>query len=151
MRKFLTGKFRTILNKGEERGNYAYVDDVVDGHIRALSVGQVGQKYILGGDNCSLNRFFAILCELSGRKPPRFHVPPALARWIGTADEIRARVTGSYPLISRGWIETFLRNWAYSSDKASTELGYDFRGIEEGLQLTYRWLLKERMVKPYEQ
>jgi farnesol dehydrogenase len=146
MRRYIKGRFPFILNKGREVGNYAYVDDVVDGHIRAMSRGRIGQKYILGGENCSVNEFFSVLSKVSKRRPIQFRIPPRVAGWVGTAEEIRARITGSYPLISRGWISTFLQNWAYSSDKATSELGYRYRGIQEGIRLTYDWLLKERLV-----
>ena len=52
--KYLAGKFPIVLSRGEEIGNYVYVDHVVDGHLKAMSDGVVGQKYILGGENCSL-------------------------------------------------------------------------------------------------
>ncbi len=140
---YLRGRFRFILNKGMEIGNYVYIDDIVDGHLMAMLKGQVGQRYILGGENSSLKDFFHILREISGREFRQFQIPPNLAVLIARFEENRAKFFGSYPLISRGWVETFLRHWDFSSDKAAADLGYRFRGLGEGIRLTHDWLTGE--------
>jgi len=136
----LQGKCPFILGSGTELGNYVHVDDLVEGHLQAMVKGRVGEKYILGGDNCSLGRFFALLSRLSGVKQPRFHLPPVCARLFAREEELRARLTGRYPLITPGWVETFLRDWTFSSAKASAELGFHSRGLAAGLEDTVRWL-----------
>jgi len=141
----LRGRFPTILGKGENVGNYVYVDDVADGHLRAMSRGRIGQKYILGGENSTLDNFFSLLSRLSGRKPPRVHVPPNLARLFAKIEENKAVLFGKYPLITCGWVETFLRDWAYSNEKAVTELGCRFRGLRQGMELTCDWLKENRL------
>ncbi len=138
---FRRGKFPFILGKGLEIGNYVFIDDVVEGHVKAMLYGQAGRKYILGGENISLKDFFLLLSEISGRQFPRFRIPPAVAGWFAGIEEIRAALFGSYPLVSKGWVKAFLRHWAFSSEQAVTELGYRFRGLGEGLTLTYNWLV----------
>ena len=142
---YLRGRFPTILGKGEEVGNYVYVDDVTDGHLKAMSRGKIGQKYILGGENSTLNNFFSLLSRLSGRKPPRVHVPPNLARLFARIEENKAMLFGGYPLITLGWVETFLRHWAFSNGKAVNELGCRFRGLKQGMELTCDWLKENRL------
>jgi farnesol dehydrogenase len=137
---FRHGKFPAILGKGEEIGNYAHVDDVVEGHRLAMTTGRIGQKYILGGEDCSLNRFFALVSEFTGRRPPRFHIPPVCARAFAAIQELKARIFGGHPLVCRPWVELFLRDWAFSSGKAAAELGYGCRSLREGLAETCRWL-----------
>jgi len=137
---YLHGTFRFILSMGMETGNYVYIDDVVDGHLGAMLKGRIGQRYILGGENSTLENFFSILREVSGRRSRQFHVPPGLAGLVARFEEIRAMIFGSYPLISRGWVKTFLRNWAFSSEKAVADLGYRYRGLGEGLRSTCDWL-----------
>lgn len=137
---YIHGRFPIILGKGLEIGNYVYIDDVVDGHLKAMSKGKIGQKYILGGENSSLNHFFSLLSHLSGKKPPPIHIPPNLAKLFAKVEKFKAMIMGTYPLITTGWVETFLRNWAFSSEKAISELGYCFTGLKQGLELTYNWL-----------
>lgn len=141
----LRGRFPTILGNGQEVGNYVYIDDVVDGHIKAMEKGQIGQRYILGGENSTLSHFFSLLSRFSGRKPPRIHVPPNLARLIAKLEESKAVLLGRYPLITQGWVETFLRDWAFSNEKAVRELGYRFRGLKQGIKLTCDWLRENKL------
>jgi nucleoside-diphosphate-sugar epimerase len=137
---FLEGKFLPILGKGHEIGNYVHVDDLVEGHRQAMAKGRIGEKYILGGENCSFNQFFAVLSELCGREPPRAHIPAVGARAFAAMLELKARAFGGTPLISRPWVELFLHDWAFSSGKAASELGYRSRPLREGLAETCRWL-----------
>jgi farnesol dehydrogenase len=141
----IRGRFPTILGKGREVGNYVYIDDVVDGHIKAMDRGEIGQRYILGGENSTLSNFFSLLSRLSGKKPPWIHVPPDLARLIAKIEENKAELLGRYPLITRGWVETFLRDWAFSNEKAVRELGCRFRGLKQGMQLTCDWLREKKL------
>lgn len=141
---FLRGRFPAMLGKGEEIGNYAHVDDVVKGHCQAMVRGRIGQKYLLGGENCSLNRFFALLSEISGRKAPGIHLPGLCARAFASLLERKARLFGGTPLISRPWVDLLLHDWAFSSGKATSELGYYYRSLSEGLRETCRWLSDRR-------
>jgi len=136
---FMEGRWPFVPGNGEQVGNYAYVDDVAEGHIRAMERGRAGQRYVLGGQNASFNEFFAVLARLTGRRPPR-HLPACVARLFARLELLRARVFGGYPLITPGWMETFLRDWAFSNARARQELGCPFRGLEEGLKATCEWL-----------
>jgi len=146
IRLFLKGKFPFILSKGNEIGNYAFIDDVASGIINALYREKAGGKYILGGENCSLNEFFAVLSEISGRNAPGIKVPPFAAYFFSRISELLARYFSMYPLITSGWVDTFLQNWAFSSEKAVKELGYEITPLKEGLNITCDWLRQKNLV-----
>ncbi|HEX9703590.1 MAG TPA: hopanoid-associated sugar epimerase, partial [Rhodospirillales bacterium] len=55
--------------------NLAHVDDVAEGHLLAFEHGQIGQRYILGGENMSLESILATVAKLTGGTPPRFRIP----------------------------------------------------------------------------
>jgi farnesol dehydrogenase len=137
---FLRGRFPAMLGKGTEVGNYVHVEDVVDVHLKAAERGRPGRKYLAAGENCSLAGFFVLLAELSGRRPPRWRLPAFLARLFARAQELKAKVIGAYPLVTPGWVETFLRDWAYSNRRAVEELACSFRPLREGLEQTMLWL-----------
>ncbi len=137
---YAKGKFPLVLNRGEQIGNYVLVDDVVNGHLLAMEKGRAGERYVLGGENVDLKGLFEMLYEVSKLRKFQFHVPSWVARVVGSAEELRARLLHSSPFISRGWVETFLRDWALSSEKASRELGYTFTPLREGLTRTWKWL-----------
>ena len=51
--------------------NLVHVQDVAYGHLAALEKGRVGESYILGGQNASLQEMLGVIARLAGRSPPR--------------------------------------------------------------------------------
>ncbi len=138
------GRMPLLMNRGVNVGNYVLVDDVVQGHLLAMERGRVGQRYILGGENASLKEFFRIIDRVSGKRHvqvPILGISPLVFAWFL---QKRADWFGIYPCITPGWVKTFLADWAYQCDKARRELGYDPRPLEEGIRITYEWLLRAR-------
>ncbi|MDI6845387.1 MAG: NAD-dependent epimerase/dehydratase family protein [Candidatus Saccharicenans sp.] len=137
---YLRYRLCPVLGDGSQLGNYVFVDDVVNGLKLLMSRGQSGETYFLGGENVSLSGFYDLLEETTGRKAVRLKISPAAAFALARLESWKARFFGIYPLITEGWVKTFLLNWAVSIDKARRELGYSPRSLKEGLMLTCRWL-----------
>ncbi|MDR2643873.1 MAG: NAD-dependent epimerase/dehydratase family protein [Planctomycetaceae bacterium] len=134
------GRMPVVFNFGRNIGNYVYVDDVVLGLILALERGKVGERYILGGENLKLGELFSILDKVDGVKRFRwgiYYFTPFLIAYIS---EWFANLLGVYPIFTPGWVRTFLVDWAFSSEKAETELGYKPISFEEGIRKTCQWL-----------
>jgi len=47
--------------------NIVHVDDVAKGHLLAFEKGKTGERYILGGENLSLQAILGIICELADK------------------------------------------------------------------------------------
>lgn len=139
------GRFPVLLAGGVNVGNYALVDDLVRGHILAMEKGRVGERYILGGENVSLSGLFDLVDEVTGRRHLRFDLPARLAMAYSVLEKRKAEWLGLYPRITPGWVETFLRDWAYSSAKAQREIGYTVTPLKEGIRLTCEWLHARRV------
>ena len=60
--------------------NYAFVDDVVNGHFLAMEKGLGGEKYILGGENLSYRTFFQTIKQNMGKKIRLIRVPKLLLK-----------------------------------------------------------------------
>jgi farnesol dehydrogenase len=134
------GKMPFLLNGGRNVGNYAFVDDLVRGHLLAMERGRPGERYILGGENVTLLQFFGLVDEATGRRHPKLSLPGGLARLWALAQELAVRYAGIYPQITRGWVDTFLADWAFTSAKAERELGYRITPLAEGIRATCEWL-----------
>ena len=141
------GLMPILLNNGVNVGNYAFVNDLVKGHILAMEKGRIGERYILGGENVTLKHFFELVDEVSGKKHFQFNLPPKIALAYGAIQKFAAEKFGIYPQITTGWVETFLQDWAYSCKKAERELGYEYLPLKEGIRQTYLWLQEERRKK----
>ncbi len=135
----LAGRFRFIPGDGEAVGNYAFVEDVVNGMILAMEHGRPGERYILGGENVSYNEFFRTVSLVSGRRRKMFHLPRGLAMTFSRFEEFRS-VLGGHPLITPGWMRTFLGNWEVSVEKSRRELGYETTPFADAVGKTVRWL-----------
>lgn len=138
------GRMPLILNGGVNVGNYVFVDDLVKGHILAMENGRMGERYLLGGENVSLQRLFEYVDEVSGKKHIQINLPPLLAQFYARLELRKAEWFGMYPRITPGWVETFLHDWAYSCSKAEQELGYAITPLKEGIRQTYEWIVSQR-------
>ena len=112
--------------------SYAWLDDVAEAHVTALERGAPGAEYILGGENATQVRVFEIVRDLTGRPLPR-RIPASVARLAGAVEELRARVTGNPPRITRGAVEIFERDWPLDS-RGAAELGYRVSPLQSGLE-----------------
>jgi farnesol dehydrogenase len=115
--------------------SYSYVDDVARGYVEALERGRVGTQYHLGGENVPQRRVFEIVRDLTGRSLP-WTIPIAAAEAIGAVEELRARVTGATPLLTRRTVEIFRHDWPLDSSEAARDLGYQITPLQEGIART---------------
>ena len=133
---FAEGRVPGIPGRGDRKWGYAFAEDVARGHLLAFEMGKPGGRYILGGENCTVDRFFEVLGSLLGKKPPRLHLPCGLLSAVAFFEEVKARSTGRDPKITRAEAATYRHHWAYDDSRARRELGYRGRSLEEGLRAT---------------
>ncbi|MBI3593402.1 MAG: NAD-dependent epimerase/dehydratase family protein [Nitrospirae bacterium] len=148
IKQFIEGNLKGIPGKGDKKGNGVYIEDVVTGHFLAMDKGKVGEKYILGGENITMNQFIAIMNDefKMNRKIPRISLP---VLWtFGLWDEWKAKMQGWEPEYPRSFAKIYASHWAYSSEKAKRELGYKPRALREGLKITYAWLTGQKLPQP---
>jgi farnesol dehydrogenase len=136
----LAGRLPGLIGPGDRRWSYAFVDDVAEGHVLALEKARAGERYVLGGENATLARLFALVEELEDAAPPRLHIPYGVASLVGRAQWLWAELTGHPPQLTHGEVFVFREEWACDSSRAARDLGYAPRPLAEGLKETLRWL-----------
>lgn len=104
--------------------NVVDVRDVAEGHLQALERGRVGERYILGSENLTLQQVFATLAGIVGRPEPKIRVPYALAYAVGLASTAWAGITGKEPLAPLDGVRMARKKMWVRHNKASRELGY---------------------------
>jgi len=132
----LAGKFPGLLGSGQQRWSFAYLPDVVNGHLAALEKGTPGEEYVLGGDNRSLNDFFRLLADFTHIRHRVRHIPFVVGKLVGAMELVRARAFGHAPQLTPGVAEIFKHDWVYSSAKAIRDVGFRVSPLEEGLRIT---------------
>src|SRR5207253_8887180 len=72
--------------------NVVAVEDVARAHGLALRHGRPRERYLVGGENLSLDRLWELLAQICGRTAPTRRIPYRLALALGWADELRCRL-----------------------------------------------------------
>ena len=73
VRRFMLGRIPAYVDGAM---NIVDVEDVARGHLLADERGSMGERYILGNRNYTLDRLFADLGRVSGVEPPALKLPP---------------------------------------------------------------------------
>lgn len=134
---YLKGKFKAYLSLGF---NPVDVKDVARGHLLAAMKGHLGERYILSNENKTLIELLRSLEKYSGIKSPRLYIPYPLAYGVATLAEGIGKVLSrkDFP-INREQVRASRCYSFYSHQKATQELGYHPRPLEETLAETVRW------------
>ena len=113
-----------------------HVEDIAAGILLALDKGKAGETYVISGPATTMREAIETIADVSGRKAPKRAMPTALMKAMTPIGPLVGKMMGQPPnlreLISSADGVTF---WA-SYEKASRELGYAPRGMEEGMRQT---------------
>ncbi len=123
--------------------NIAHVDDVAHGHLLAMQRGKIGERYILGGDNMSLESIINYLCSIEKINPPKIKLSHNFILPIAWIMECISKFTHSEPLVTTDGVKMSKKIMYFSSDKAKRELGYNARPASEALDDAVSWFNKE--------
>jgi len=127
--------------------NIVHVDDVAAGHLLAFDRGQVGERYILGGENMTLREILVQITQLAGRKPPRVRLPHAAILPVAYAAEALARVTGRSTRVTVESVRMARKRMYFSSDKAARELGYRWRPPIRAFEDALSWFRAQGVIR----
>lgn len=142
---FLTGRMPAYVDTGL---NLIDVEDVAVGHLLAAEKGQVGEKYILGNENLTLQQILILLSELTHRPAPRFKVPYLLALGAAYADAAVARlVPGREPSIPPVGVKLSKKKMFFDTSKAVRELGLPQTPVREALRKAVAWFTVNGYIK----
>lgn len=134
-----------LAGKGNDIGNYVYIDSVIDGILLALNSKIHSDRFILGGENTTFNQMFDLLGELTGLKSRKFYVPICLIKIIANLFQFLGRLKLITPPITPAWTQRYFYNWDVSSEKAEQILNYHPIKLKEGLKNTVEWLEEENI------
>jgi hypothetical protein len=63
-------------------------------------------------------------------------IPFPIADALGAAEELRVRIFGGLPLVTRGAVEIFRHDWSLDSTRAIRDLGYTMTPLADGVRAT---------------
>jgi dihydroflavonol-4-reductase len=133
---FLNRKMPAYLDTGL---NLIGVEDCARGHLLAAEKGRVGQKYILGNQNRTLQEIFGILERLTGLAAPKVRLPYTPILFAAYINEALSRCTGKEPLIPLAGVQMAKKVMFFDASKAVRELGLPQTPVEEALRRAIDW------------
>ncbi len=139
---FLRGRLPAYVDTGL---NIVAVEDVAVGHLLAQNKGEIGQRYILGGENLSLQQILELLAKICGKRMPRFPMPWTLALIAAYVEQfVVGGILRREPSIPLDGVRMARHKMYVTSGKACRELGYNPRPAEEALReavdyFRHRW------------
>jgi len=126
--------------------NVVHVDDVAAGHLLAFERGRPGERYILGGEDMTLQIILAQIARLVGRTPPRVRLPYAAVLPVAYLAEGFARISGRSGRVTLEGVRMSRKRMFFSSGKAVSELGYRWRPPLEAFEDAVRWFRERGLV-----
>lgn len=134
--KVAQGKFPFYTSGGV---SLVSVHDVVEAVLTARTKGRVGERYILSGENITIQDLFQRIAGLSGVQPPRIFLPNPVVRSIGLVGDLLERLGKKGPLNSENAWTSILFHW-FDHSKARAELGFNPRPAQEALRESVEWM-----------
>jgi dihydroflavonol-4-reductase len=133
---FVRGKMPAYLDTGL---NVVDVGDVAAGHLAACERGRVGERYILGAENLTLQQIFVALGEIAGRPAPKLRIPYGVAYAAGAISTAWAGLTGREPRAPLDGVRMARKKMWARHDKAARELGYAPGPARGALERAVEW------------
>jgi dihydroflavonol-4-reductase len=125
--------------------NVVHVDDVATGHILALEHGKIGERYVLGGQDLSLETILIQIANLCGHRAPTICLPYLAVMPIAFASELWCRLSGhGEPLATLDGVRMARKLMYFSSAKAQRELGYQSRAAAQAIEDAVNWFRDQR-------
>jgi dihydroflavonol-4-reductase len=129
---FIKGRMPAYVDTGL---NIVGVEDVARGHLLAEERGCIGERYILGGENWSLEELLESLAHICNRRTPRVRIPWIVALLAGYMDNfVLGTVLRREPFIPLEGVRMARYKMYVSGEKARRELGFDPRPVEHSLR-----------------
>jgi dihydroflavonol-4-reductase len=121
--EFIRGRMRAYVATGL---NIVGVEDVAAGHLLAETKGRVGERYILGGENWTLEEILDGLAQICEIRTPRFRIPWTLTLIAGSLENfVMGSILRREPMIPLEGVRMARHKMYISSEKARKELGYN--------------------------
>ena len=130
-------------------GGYNWVDirDVVACAIAAAVKGRKGERYIASGHYLNLNQLSQMISKVTGRKTPSYTGPTILAKIGLPFIALYSKLRNEAPLYTSNSLEILKNsNRCISHAKATAELNYQPRPMEETLMDTFDWFNKNGLI-----
>lgn len=134
---FLNRKFPAYMETGL---NLVDVSEVARTHVTALTKGQFGRRYILGGENLTLKQILDKMSAITGIPSPTMKIPFVVAATYAFFEEwITGRIRGREPRATLEEVRMGRKIMFASSARAQQELGFRILPVYPAMRAAIDW------------
>lgn len=133
---FLRNRMPAFVDTGL---NLVDVRDTAMGHLHAAENGRIGERYILGCENLTLEQILQRLASITGKPAPKIKLPYAVAYATGMATTAWANLTGRAPLAPIEAVRMAKKRMFVTHAKAARELGFSPGPVDAALTRAVEW------------
>jgi dihydroflavonol-4-reductase len=116
------------------------VRDFASGVVLAAERGRSGERYLLSGENITVNQLLEQAASIAGVRAPHFTPPTVLLRMLVGMLELVSAIRGKPAPLTREVLQVIGRYAWYDTSKARATLGWSSRPLSETLTDTIHWL-----------
>lgn len=139
----LAGKIPGFAGGGK---NYIHVRDVAVAMANALTMGRIGECYILGHENLDFRVAFERMARVLNVSPPTRLLPDMGMVGFGRLNSFFARLLGYHPAVSYELAQISCHFHYFDSSKAQRELELPQSGLERAVEDCVTWFREQHMV-----
>lgn len=128
--------------------NVMYAGDAGRGLLACLTRGQSGERYLLAGENLSMDTLVRSIARHAQVPAPRA-IPLPLARGLAFLQRARFRLGGPAPSVTDAAIQVIARGQFVSGEKARRELGFVAEcSVDQAVARALAFLAGQGLLKP---
>ncbi|HVT60934.1 MAG TPA: NAD-dependent epimerase/dehydratase family protein [Thermoanaerobaculia bacterium] len=139
LRQLIRGRLPALVAP-ERKTSWVFLEDVAEAVLLVMRQAPPGRDYLLAGEVATLREVVAQVCALAAVRPPRLALPLGAARLLLAAAVPFYRLRGRRPPIPPAQLASLRRHWAFDDSRARRELGWQPRGLAQGLPSTIEYL-----------
>ncbi len=129
--------FHYVMNEKlfytEGQINFVDVRDVVE-MIWQMHVQKIyGERFIANAGHTTFQNLFLQIARRMNKRPPSIKLPSTLLTLLANLEELRSRITGKEPLITRQSTKVAKEFFYYSNEKAVRKFNFQFHSLENTL------------------
>jgi dihydroflavonol-4-reductase len=119
--------------------NYVAVKDVATAMANAITMGTIGECYIVGNVNLSYKEAFELIAKTIGAKTPTRKLTNFMVQSYGRLNSFFAGIFGYYPAVTAELAQISTENHFYSAAKAQRELQMPQTPLEVAIKECFDW------------
>lgn len=119
--------------------NYVAVKDVATAMANAITMGRIGECYILGNVNLTFKEAFELIATTIGVKGPKMGLPNMIVKLYGSATSFFAKLFGFQPAVTKELAVISCDRHYYSPEKARKELLLPQTPLNIAIDECFQW------------